>query len=93
MEHEIVSEHHPALEINLAGVRVQRIDFDLDVSLKLEGFVLTIQGGKIKGVRLGTYQGEASLAWEGIVLLKAESEAMPIGEEVDLGEGVLISPS
>ena len=32
------------------------------------------------------------MQWKGIAQLKTESEVMSPGEEIDLGEGVLISP-
>jgi hypothetical protein len=92
-EHEIVSEHHPKLEIEIAGTVEYNITFDLVARLKITGCRLTIQGGRIKKVLVAECQGEASLEYDKLLLLKTETESVPLGKEIDLGEGIPLSSS
>jgi len=87
-EHEIISEHHPAMEIDVAGLVVQRLTFDLVAKLKLTGCELTIQDGRIKQVLVGQCKGLATLEWNKLQLIKTETEAVPFGQPIELGEGI-----
>jgi hypothetical protein len=48
-EHIVKSEHHPYVQILLKEHDVGRIKFDLELSLRIEGFVLEIHDGRIWG--------------------------------------------
>lgn len=88
VEHEIVSEHHPVLEIDVAGLVVQRLTFDLVATLELTGCELTIQGGRIKEVLVGKYKGVVTLEWNKLQITKVETDEVRFGEPIPLGEGI-----
>jgi hypothetical protein len=91
LEHEIVSEHHPALEISLGGIRAgPRIEFDLTATLELQGAVLTIQDGKIIKVLLSKCKGTANLKWNEITLANVESKEVSFGGDWNLSDGIQI---
>jgi hypothetical protein len=89
MEHEITLEEEPELEVRFNGALVGRVTFKFEVCLTLEGVLLIIQEGKIKRVRLGRCQCEATLS-VGPLSLKAEGKKMMVGPEIELGDGITL---
>jgi hypothetical protein len=87
-EHTVKSEHHPYVEVLFKGATVGRIDFTLTVELTIEGFVLQIQGGRIKGIRTGTLKGQGSLALESAVVLEKDFGSIELPGMLPLGEGI-----
>jgi hypothetical protein len=87
-EHTIKSEHHPCVEILFKGATISRIDFTLTVELTLEGFVLQIQGGRIKAIRTGTIKGQGSLALESTIVLEKDFGSIELPGMLHLGEGI-----
>jgi hypothetical protein len=90
LEHEVTSIHHPSLEITMGKVKLGTIKFDLNISLKLGGAELTIQGGQITKVRLGKCHGEATLEWETAQLLDLKSKNLEFGDAIPLSEPIKI---
>ncbi|MBZ5538076.1 MAG: hypothetical protein LAO31_19145 [Acidobacteriia bacterium] len=87
-EHTVKSEHHPYVEVLFKGATLGRIDFTLTVELTLEGFVLQIQGGRIKAIRTGTIKGQGSLALETTVVLEKDFGSIELPGMLQLGEGI-----
>lgn len=73
VEHTIVSEHHPKIEIRIGDTYVGKIDFEVRLFLKLSGILLKISHGKINGVKSGKCQSRGSFSCEGIILFEDES--------------------
>jgi hypothetical protein len=73
VEHTVVSEHQPKIEISLGKTHLTTVDFDVHLELKLKGVVLKISEGKIQGVNAGSCKSKASLSCEGIILYEDES--------------------
>lgn len=93
LEHEILSEQHPGMEITVDSLHFKRsITLDLDTSLKLKGCSLVIRNGRIMKALPGKCSGEATLKFEGVVLAAANSNDIALGEAVELGEGIPIAP-
>jgi len=90
VEHEVVSEHHPALEVTVGGVHVCRVDLDLTISLSVDGCVLGIQGGKIKQLTVASCRGRTVLARNGTDLIKAESKNIALGGPITLRTGITL---
>lgn len=74
INHTIVSEHHPKIEIRINEIQVGHIDFTILLKLELSGIILNIKGGEIDGVKAGNCKCKGSLACEGIVLFEDSSE-------------------
>lgn len=72
-EHVIRSNHSPRLEVLLNGKPIGEILFHLQLALKLEGFLLIIQGGRIREIRSGVCQGSGLFKCEDIVLLEKKT--------------------
>lgn len=74
IEHTVVSEHHPKIEISLDEVSLGKVDFEILLKLELKGIILKIKGDKINGVKTGSCKCKCSLACEGIVIFEDSSE-------------------
>ncbi len=88
--HTIRSEHKPYVEILVGDKPVGRVHFAVDLELTLEGVVLSIRGGKIVGMRLGSCQGKGQLSCEGAVIAEKETRSLPLSGVIPLGEGIPI---
>jgi hypothetical protein len=74
VNHTIVSEHHPKIEIKINEIQLGHIDFSILLKLELSGIILNIKGGEIEGVKAGTCKCKGSVTCEGIVLFEDSSE-------------------
>jgi hypothetical protein len=90
VEHEITEDFKPTVEVTLGGVQFPRLEFDLHLSLKFEGCVLTIVDGKIVAVLPGTCQGEATLKYLDVTVAKSETKKMNLGAEIQLTKSIAI---
>lgn len=73
LEHTVVSQHHPKIEVSLGETHLADIDFDIYFKLILKGIILKISGGEIQGVNAGKCKSKASLSCEGVVLFDDEN--------------------
>jgi hypothetical protein len=92
LEHTVKSRHHPAIEILLGDQLLTTIDFSIDLSLVLKGFVVTIRDGRIIAIKTGDCQGKGSVACEGFIILEKETGPFALPGTIDLGTGVPINP-
>jgi hypothetical protein len=74
LNHMVVSDHHPQIEIRIDEVLFGKVNFEILLKLELKGIILKIKRGKIDGVKVGSCQCKGSLACEGIVLFEDNSE-------------------
>lgn len=88
--HRIRSEHHPTLDILLNREKRGEIQFDLDISLTLKGFILKIQAGRIMAIHTGEIEGEVRLLCEEVLLVEKKSASLLLPDILDLGEGLPI---
>lgn len=75
VEHTVVSEHHPKIEIRIADVYIGKIDFEVHLKLWLSGIILKISRGKIQGVKAGRCKSSGVFLCEGVTLFEDESSA------------------
>jgi hypothetical protein len=73
MEHTVVSEHHPKIEIRIGEIHLADIDFDVVLKLFLSGVILKISNGKIQGVKAGKCKSSGTFSCEGVLLFEDES--------------------
>jgi len=88
MEHTVKSKHHPYVEILLHDKPMGRVEFDLDFSLTLAGFVLNIQDGSIREIQTGSAKGEGKLALATVTLFKRETKPLDFPGRIPLGPGI-----
>lgn len=74
VNHTIVSEHHPKIEISYRQTELGTVNFTILLKLELSGLILNIRGGNIDGVSAGTCRCKGSLAVEDVVLFEDSSE-------------------
>jgi hypothetical protein len=80
--------YSPYLEVLFNGRPLGKVVFDITLSLDLEGFVLTIQNGKIMKVRTGTCQGSGKIEYHDRTLLKKALSKFSLPGTIELKEGI-----
>lgn len=88
VEHKVTSHHRPYVQILLKEREVARVTFDLDFSLKIEGFVLKIRDGKIWEILTGSGIGEGSLSLDDLTLWKHELKPIRFPGHISLSDGI-----
>jgi hypothetical protein len=89
-EHTIRSSHRPHVDVMVGESRVQRIDFDLELTLAIKGAVLTVRDGKIRAVSVGSCKGGGELSYKGCSILKRASRDVPLPGKFEFEEPVTI---
>jgi hypothetical protein len=87
-KHTLTVSYHPYLELLFNGQPLGQIVFDITLSLELEGFVLTIQNGRIMKVQTGSCQGKGKIAYKDHVLMEKALTKITLAGTLDLGEGI-----
>jgi hypothetical protein len=87
-KHTLKVAYSPYLEILFNGRSLSKLVFDVTLALDLEGFVLTIQNGKIMKVRTGTCQGSGKIDYGDRTLLKKSLTKFTLPGTIELGEGI-----
>lgn len=89
-EHTISSKHKPALEIAAGKLFKKTIPFDIALELELTGFILEIQGGKIRTILTGECRGKGTVSCMGTLLINRESGEIRLPGSIALGDGIPI---
>jgi hypothetical protein len=77
LEHTITSRHTPAIQPIINNVALPEIKFDVVLRLKMKGAMLKIQAAKITEILTGQCQGNGSIEYAGVAILKRETA--PVG--------------
>lgn len=91
-EHEISSKHKPYLDLEVNNKSIGRINFEIDLSIVVQGAILKIQDAKIKQIRTGSLKVSGAITCEGLEITKKESKEIKLPGEIDFGEGIPIAP-
>lgn len=83
-EHSITSAHKPYIEVMFKNVPVYKIEFDLNLTFTLEGFMIKIQNGKINEIGSGVCKAQGTLSWEKIQLLEKKLEPIKLPGSIHL---------
>lgn len=78
LEHTVRSTHRPHLEVRLDEVLIDRIDFEISVTLELKGAILEIRDAKIERIRAGELRGSGEVTCEGLRLLSEKFEPVQL---------------
>ncbi len=89
-KHTVNSVHRPSIEILVDDCPVAVVDVAVEISLTLEGAVLKISDGKIKGITTGYCTGSGIITCEGFTVLEKKTEPWNLPGSIDLGEGIPI---
>jgi hypothetical protein len=85
-EHTIRSEHHPRIEVFFNGRLIHTITLDIALHLDLEGFMLTLRGGKLMDIQTGKCQAKGRVMYDKATLLKKDSEALSLPGTFHFGD-------
>lgn len=91
-EHTISSKHEPYLDLEVNNKSIGQINFEIDLSIVVQGAILKIQDAKIKQIRTGSLKVSGVIHCEGLEITKKESKEIKLPGEIDLGEGIPIAP-
>jgi len=83
-EHKIESDHKPYIEVMFKNMSLYKIEFDLNLSFTLHGFILKIQNGNIYGIDPGVCNAQGTLSWEKIKLLEKKLEPIKLPGAIHL---------
>ncbi len=87
--HTIKSVHNPYVELLIGEKPVGRVNFEADLELTLEGVLLTIRGGHIVEMRVGSCQASGSLSCEGITIAQTKSKPVMLPGFISFGKGTV----
>jgi hypothetical protein len=88
----IESEHTPHVELQLAGMPAQRLDFPLTLALEFDAARLVIRDGKFMALKAGSCIASGKLCCEKVELFERPSAPVKFPGEIRFGEGIRIHP-
>jgi hypothetical protein len=88
VDHTIKSIHNPCILILVNNDEIGRINFEIAISLTLQGIILKIQNGRIKEAMAGSWKGKGTLKCEKFLLLETETESFNLSESISFGDGI-----
>lgn len=89
-QHQIESTHQPYIEIKIDEAAIGRLDFDIRLTLDLEGLVLKVRDGQVREVCGGACRGAGTLRCGDVVLKEHKARRFDLPGKIDLGEGIAI---
>ena len=92
-KHTMTVTYHPYLEVLFNGKPLEKVVFDITLSLELEGFVLTIQNGRIMKAHTGSCQGKGKVTFKDHILMEKSLTKITLAGIIDLGEGISLGRS
>jgi len=88
--HSIKSTHRPSVEILIGDRNIAKLEFDVILQLKIEAFVLRIQGGRVWEISPGEYQAIGALQFRGYELARISSNKYRLPGKVLFDSGISI---
>jgi hypothetical protein len=64
--HEITSSHRPHVDVEIDGVRVTTVYFDIDVIAKITALTATVRGGRLVAIHSGECEVSVALSCAGV---------------------------
>lgn len=78
VEHSIVSNHEPYVQISRAGTPLFQVHFGVTLTMAIEGLVLKIRSHRIEQIAAGKFTASGELQCEGVTIGKKESKPLAI---------------
>jgi hypothetical protein len=86
--HTLNIAYSPYMEILYNGQPFGKVAFDITLSFDLEGFVLTIQNGKIKKIHTGSCKAKGKIEYKDHTLAEKPLTQISLPGTIELGEGI-----
>lgn len=82
-EHSVTSTLHPYVRILIEEKEVMRIVLDVSLIMKLKGFVLEIQNGRIVAAKSGSFEGSGEIRIKGASLIQRDFKPVQLPGRVE----------
>lgn len=92
VDHTLHSAWSPTVDVLFEGVRVARLQFDVDLDLRFRGARLTIRDGRFMKLATGECEASGSVRLGDAMLVEQKAVPRALPGEIDFGEGILINP-
>lgn len=86
-DHSIQSTHRPLVELLIDGGVVGRLEFEVQVALRLEGVTLKVRAGHVREILTARGHLTGAVKCHGVVLAEAKSRPFELPGRIQLGEG------
>ena len=90
-DHTVTSSHQPFVELMMETIELGRVDFQLDVAVKVKGALIGVRDGRIMELRAGNTAAEVALSCAGVAIAKRDGE-LKLPGVVKFEEGIRIAP-
>jgi hypothetical protein len=90
VQHKLRSVHHPTVEVLVGDTVVARLEFEVELSLSLEGVILKIRNGEIIGVGSENCFGRGVLKLAGAALVDKRTPKYTIPGALEFEDGIPI---
>lgn len=88
-EHSVDLDLHPYVEVRFGQQLLKKIEFDVTMTIKLDGLVLKLENEKIVAVEAGICEGTGEVQLKNISLWKHDFDPIELGK-ISLGNGIKI---
>jgi len=88
INHEVVSEHAPSLELKLKEKALGNLEFTISAGVVVDGVLLEVEAGKITGIKIGTAVASGSIDVLGQTLVEAPEGELELPTVISLGDGI-----
>ncbi len=87
-EHTIKSKYKPKIKVvfNAEETATYTVAFEIDIQLKLKGFILVIKNQKIRKIQTGNCKASGTVKCEGAVLMKKDLVKISLPDTIILEE-------
>ncbi len=90
-DHSIKSTHRPLVELLIDGGVVGRLEFEVQVALRLEGVVLKVRAGRVREIVAARGHLTGAVNCHGVVLVEVKSRPFELPGRFQLGEEIASS--
>ncbi len=87
VNHEVVSEHAPSLELKLKEKVIGNLEFGINFGVVVDGVLLEVKEGIITGIKVGSAVASGSLEMMGQSLVEVPPGELTLGT-IPLGQGI-----
>ncbi|MGA1476313.1 MAG: hypothetical protein ACO4AI_14370, partial [Prochlorothrix sp.] len=88
VNHEVVSEQAPSIELKLKEQAIGNLEININAGIVVDGVLLQVENGKITGLKIGNAIASGSIEILGQTLVEAPEVELELPGVISLGEGI-----
>jgi hypothetical protein len=89
-EHSIETKLHPFLEIYLGPKKIQTLYFDVTLTTRIKGLVLSLKNGRITSLQLVECEWKGSIGIKNAILVSRPLGKLKLPGRIELKRGILL---